>query len=67
MGYDAFYSIYDNSNRYIGFTDTLEDAKLMANKHNGYYELDFASSYSSSILNGDMANEFNESFNSDML
>ena len=44
MGYDAFYSIYDNSNRYIGFTDTLEDAKLMANKHNGYYELDFASS-----------------------
>ena len=34
MGYDAFYSIYDNSNRYIGFTDTLEDAKLMANEFN---------------------------------
>jgi hypothetical protein len=60
MGYDAFYSIYDNSNRYIGFTDTLEDAKLMANKHNGYYELEFASSNISSTLNGDMANEFND-------
>ena len=47
MGYAAFYSIYDNSNRYIGFTDTLE-------------ELEFASSYSSLTLNGDMANEFND-------
>ena len=61
MGYDAFYSIYDNNSRYIGFTDTLEDAKLMSNKHKGYYELEFSSSYSSSsTLNGDMANEFNE-------
>ncbi len=60
MRHDAFYSIYDNKSRYIGFTDTLEDAKLMANEYNGYYELDFASSNISSTLNGDMANEFND-------
>ena len=44
MGYDCFYSIYDQDGRYVGFTDTLEDAKLMANKYDGHYELEFASS-----------------------
>jgi len=44
MGYDCFYSIYDQDGRYVGFTDTLEDAVLMINDYNGHYELEFASS-----------------------
>ena len=44
MNYTAYYSIYDQDGRYVGFTDTLEDAKLMANDYNGHYELEFASS-----------------------
>lgn len=44
MSYDAYYSIYDNESRYVGFTDTLEDAVSMANDYNGHYELEFASS-----------------------
>ena len=43
MSYDCFYSIYDNKGKYVGFTDDLEDAKLMAAKYNGRYELEFAS------------------------
>jgi hypothetical protein len=43
MAQDAFYSIYDQNGKYIGFTDTLEDAKLMSNEYNGHYELEFAS------------------------
>jgi hypothetical protein len=41
MTYNAFYSIYDEQGRYVGFTDTLEDAKLMTNEYNGHYELEF--------------------------
>ena len=26
MTYNAFYSIYDQDGRYVGFTDTLEDS-----------------------------------------
>lgn len=44
MSYDCFYSIYDQEGRYVGFTDTLEDAVLMINEYNGHYELEFASS-----------------------
>ena len=44
MSYDSFYSIYDQDGRYIGFTDTLEDAQSMAIEYNGHYELEFASS-----------------------
>ena len=44
MSNEAFYSIYDQDGRYIGFTDTLEDATLMSNEYNGHYELEFASS-----------------------
>jgi len=44
MTYNAFYSIYDEQGRYVGFTDTLEDAKLMTNEYNGHYELEFVSS-----------------------
>jgi hypothetical protein len=43
MTYDCFYSIYDEQGRYVGFTDTLEDAKLMTIEYNGHYELEFAS------------------------
>lgn len=46
MSYDSFYFIYDQKGRYVGFTDTLEDAKRMADKYNGYYELVFSSSNS---------------------
>ena len=46
MTQDCFYSIYDQEGRYVGFTDTLEDAKLMANEYNGHYELEMASSNS---------------------
>jgi hypothetical protein len=44
MSYNYYYIIYDNNGRYVGFTDTLEDAKLMANTYSGYYELELASS-----------------------
>ena len=44
MTYTTYYTIYDNNSRYVGFTDTLEDAKLMANTYSGYYELEFDSS-----------------------
>jgi hypothetical protein len=44
MSNETFYSIYDQDGRYIGFTDTLEDAVLMINDYNGHYELEFASS-----------------------
>lgn len=46
MNQDCFYSIYDQEGRYVGFTDTLEDAKCMANEYNGHYELEFSSSNS---------------------
>jgi hypothetical protein len=46
MSYDCFYSIYDQDGRYVGFTDTLEEAKLMAIEYNGHYELEFVSSNS---------------------
>jgi hypothetical protein len=41
---DAFYSIYDQEGRYVGFTETLEEAKEMALKYEGHYELEFAAS-----------------------
>ena len=44
MGQDCFYSIYDHNGRYVGFTDTLEDAVLMAKEYEGHYELEYASS-----------------------
>lgn len=44
MAQDCFYSIYDQEGRYVGFTDTLEDAVSMANEYDGHYELEFASS-----------------------
>lgn len=44
MSYDAYYSIYDNESRYVGFTDTLEDAISMANGCNDHYVLEFSSS-----------------------
>jgi len=43
---NAHYVIYDNNNKYIGFTDDLQDAIKMANKYNGHYELDFGGSNS---------------------
>jgi hypothetical protein len=46
MVQDCFYSIYDQDGRYVGFTDSLEDAKKMAVKYNGHYELEFVSSNS---------------------
>lgn len=48
MKHDCFYSIYDNKGRYVGFTDTLEDAISMANFYHGHYELEFA--FSDSIF-----------------
>ncbi len=44
MSHNCFYSIYDQEGRYVGFTETLEDAKSMATEYNGHYELEFASS-----------------------
>lgn len=46
MSYNSCYSIYDQEGRYIGFTDTLEDAKSMAIEYNGHYELEFVPSES---------------------
>jgi len=46
MTHDCFYSIYDDKGRYVGFTDTLEDAQSMANDYNGHYQLEFAPSNS---------------------
>jgi hypothetical protein len=46
MSQDCVYYIYDNKGRDVGFTDTLEDAELMAKLYNGHYELEFAISNS---------------------
>ena len=40
---DAFYSIYDQNGKYVGFTESLEEAKEMAAKYKGSYELEFTS------------------------
>lgn len=39
---DVFFSIYDDKGKYIGFTDSLEDAEQMAIKYNGRWVLEFA-------------------------
>ena len=43
---NAHYVIYNNNNKYIGFTCNLQNAIKMANKYNGHYELEFVGSNS---------------------
>lgn len=43
MSYDCTYLVYDHKGHCIGFTDSELEAKEMAAKYNGRYELEFLS------------------------
>jgi hypothetical protein len=42
MNYDVYFVVYDQNGKYIGFTNDEADAKQMATKYSGRYELEFA-------------------------